>query len=214
MPVSEASRAHTEVWRRPRADTRAGGEGIMVHGDVRRQWRGAAIVATAVVGLAACTQEGTQTSGPQIEDKTVRVTLASPSMKVSFLSVQVLEPKVVQRVEQGTGKVVSPPVLRATVKVKNTSEDQAARLISGEVKYLGQDSQPIQLAKDRTDTGFKFLSYEDRLDPGMEASRDVEVPFPAVALADRTLQEIRLEVDYIPLSFKRDAVKLKASLAQ
>jgi hypothetical protein len=186
----------------------------MVHRDARRHWRGAAIVAVTVIGLAACTQQSTQTSGPQVEDKTVPVTLASPSTNVSFLSVQVLEPKVVQRVEQGTGKVVSPPVLRATVKVKNTSEDQAARLVSGAVKYLGQASQPIQLAKDRSDTTFKFLSYEDRLDPGMEASRDVEVPFPAVALADHTLREIRLEVDYIPMSFRQDTAKIKASLGQ
>jgi hypothetical protein len=37
--------------------------------------------------------------------------------------------------------------------------------------------------------------------------------FPAVALKDSTLRDIRLEVDYIPLAFKQDAVKLEASLA-
>jgi hypothetical protein len=186
----------------------------MIHRDARRLWRGAAAMAAAtVVGLGACAQQETQSSGPQIEDKTFRVTLASPATKLSFLAVQVLEPKVVQRVEQGTGKVIYPPMLRATVKVKNTSEDQAVRLISGEFKYLGPDSQPIQLAKERRDTTFKFYSYtEERLDPGMEASRDVEVPFPAVALKDSTLRDIGLEVDYIPLSFKQQAVKIRASL--
>jgi hypothetical protein len=188
----------------------------MIDRDARRLWRGAAAIAAAtVVGLGACAQQETQSSGPPIEDKTFRVTLASPATKFSFLAVQVLDPKVVQRVEQGTGKVIAPPMLRATVKVKNTSEDQAVRLISGEFKYLGPDSQPIQLAKERSDTTFKFYSYtEERLDPGMEASRDVEVPFPAVALKDSTLRDIGLQVDYIPLSFKRDGVKLRASLAQ
>jgi hypothetical protein len=188
----------------------------MIHRNARRLWRGAAAIAVAtVVGPAACSQQATQSTGPQIEDKTFRVTLASPSTKLSFLAVQVLEPKVLQRVEQGTGKVVYPPMLRATVKVKNTSEDQAVRLISGAVKYLGPDSQPIQLAKERSDTTFKFYSYgEERLDPGMEASRDVEIPFPAVALKDSTLRDIRLEVDYIPLSFKQEAVKIQASLGQ
>jgi hypothetical protein len=186
----------------------------MIYRNARRPWRTTATIAVAtVVGLAACTQQDTQSSGPKIEDKTFRVTLASPATKLSFLAVQVLEPKVVQRVEQGTGKVVYPPMLRATVKVKNTSEDQAVRLISGEVEYLGADSRPIQLPKERSDTTFKFYSYtEERLDPGMEASRDVEVPFPAVALKDSTLRDIRLEVDYIPLSFKQEAVKIQASL--
>jgi hypothetical protein len=175
-------------------------------------WVGAALLAA---GLAACGQKEEQASAPQVEEKTIAVTPGTASVKASFLAGELQEMKVTERVEKGTGKVVDPPKLRATLKLKNASENRAARLISGKVEYADAEGKAIPLAEGRGDTSFKFYSYgPDRLDPGMETSQSIEVPFPAAALKDKKLKDIRLELGYIPAPYKEETVHIQVSLGK
>jgi len=110
---------------------------------------------------------------------------------------------------------VDPPKLRATLKLKNSSENQAARLISGKIEYADAQGKLIPLAEGRGDTSFKFYSYgPDRLDPGLETSQSIEVPFPAAPLKDKTLRDIRLELSYIPTPYKEETVHIQVSLGK
>jgi hypothetical protein len=173
-------------------------------------WGGALAVA---VSLAACTQQGTQNTGPVVEDRTFSLRPAALTTTAPFLNVHLDNLKVTQRVEQGTGNVVDPPTLSATLKVRNTSEDHALRLIAGEVRYLDGDGKPIRLAAGREEPRFEFYSYSaERLDPGKEISRDVSLSFPATALKDKTLRQIRLQLDYIPVPYREEAIQLPVAL--
>ena len=172
-------------------------------------------VGLLAMGLAACSQQEQQAAAPQIEEKSFAVSPASASVKASFLTGELRDMKVTERVEQGTGKVVDPPKLRATLKLKNTSDNQAARLISGKVEYADAEGKPIPLAEGRGDTSFKFSSYQtERLDPGQETSQSVDVPFPAAALKDKKLRDIRLELRYIPTPFKEETINIRVSVGQ
>jgi hypothetical protein len=71
----------------------------------------------------------------------------------------------------------------------------------------------IPLAEGRGNTTFKFPYYQDRLDPGMATSVDVDVPFPAAALEERRLGEVRLELAYIPTPFREESVRIQVGLA-
>lgn len=170
---------------------------------------GAGFVAT----LAACGQKAEQSAAPQVQEKSFTVTPASASVKISFLTGQLQDVKVTERVEQGTGKVVDQPRLHATLKLKNTSPDQAARLISGKIIYADMEGKPISLAEGRGDTSFSLPSYQsDRLDPGKETSHDIDVPFPAAGLQTEKLGDIRLELTYIPMPYKIETVKIPVAL--
>ncbi len=116
--------------------------------------------------------------------------------------------------EQGTGKVVDLPKLGATLKLKNTSENQAARPISGKIEYVDAEGRLIPLAEGRGETSFQFPYYQDRLDPGKEASLNIEVPFPAAALKEKKLRDIRLELAYIPTPYKEEVVSIPVSIGQ
>jgi hypothetical protein len=182
----------------------------MAHRSPWTMWGGALAVA---VGLAACTQQSTQNTGPVVEDLTFSLRPAALTTTAPFLSLHLDALKVTQRVEQGTDKVVDPPTLSATLKVRNTSEDHALRLIAGEIRYLDGDGKPIQLAAGREEPRFEFYSYSaERLDPGKEISRDVSLSFPAAALKDKTLREIRLQLDYIPIPYREETVKFPVAL--
>lgn len=174
-------------------------------------WLGAVLL---VLGLAACSQQDQQTSVPQFEEKTFSLSPGSGIVKVSFLTGELQDMKVWERVEKGTENIVEQPMLRATLKLKNTSENQAARPIAGTIEYVDAEGKAIRLADNRGDATFKFYSYQERLDPGMEITQSIEVPFPVAALKEKTLRDIRLELAYIATPYKEETVSVPVALKQ
>jgi len=180
----------------------------------RRWWIGG--LGAGILALAACSQQGQSTvaSIAQPTEKTFTLNPNNTAVTVGFLAGQLQDLRVTEQVEQGTGKVVEPPLLHATLKLKNVSGDQAARLISGKLQYLGPDGNPILPAKDRRDTGFTFDAYQtNRLDPGTQTSQDIEVPFPRAALENHTLRNIRLDLTFTPLPYKEESVSVPVSVS-
>lgn len=167
-----------------------------------------------VGGVVGCSQEEetTTTAAPRIEERTIGLSPAQASVNASFLQGQLENMRVYHRVEEGTGKIVEPPKFRATLKLTNSSADQTARPITGELTYLDEAGTAIPLAEGRGETTFKFPYYQDRLDPGMATSVDVDVPFPVAALDKKRLGEVRLELAYIPTPFREESVTIPVGL--
>jgi len=168
---------------------------------------GVTIVATGVAWMTlGCSQQQSGT-GSVIEDKTYTVTPASMSVKAGIITGEVTEMKVTERVEKGSGRVVSPAKLTGTLKLKNSSKDQAVRLVGGKILYIDAQGQPIKLEERRTEPTIKFATYgAERLDPGQDATQSMDVDFPADALKAKKLKEIRLELAYIPSPYKEETV--------
>ncbi|MBI3078632.1 MAG: hypothetical protein HYY85_16860 [Deltaproteobacteria bacterium] len=173
-----------------------------------------ASLAVVVAGVAACSQQQQATATPQPEEKTFALSPASAPVRAAFLTGELQDLKVTGRVEPGSGKFADPPQLQATLKLKNTSNDQTARLIGGEIGYVDGAGEPIPLAEDQRKTTFQFSSWQtERLNPGMEISQHIEVPFPAAAIEEKKLRGIRLELSYIPTPYKEETVSIPVSLA-
>ena len=171
------------------------------------KWMGLTILAAAVAVMAVgCSPQPSGTAAV-IEDKTYTVTPASVKVKAGILTGEVTEMKVTERVEKGSGRVVAPAKLSGTLKLKNSSKDQAVRLIAGKIQYIDAQGQPIRLVEGRTEPLIKFATYgAERLDPGQDATQSVDVEFPAEALKAKKLKEIRLELAYIPSPYKEETV--------
>jgi hypothetical protein len=144
-----------------------------------------------------------------VETKTIPLKPNVTFVKASFLTGELQDMRVRERVERGTGKVVGTPVFRATLKVTNDSRDQAARLIGGKIEYI----DPVGNVIDLPHTTFTFIGIPtDRLDPGMHASQVIEVPFPASVLKPNGLREVSLELTYLPIPYRRDTVNIPVYL--
>jgi hypothetical protein len=171
------------------------------------KWVGVTIVVTAVAVMAlGCSQQSSGTA-VVIEDKTYTVTPASVKVKAGIVTGDVTEMKVTERVEKGSGRVVSPAKLTGTLKLKNSSKDQAVRLVGGKIQYIDAQGQPMKLEETRTEPSIKFATYgAERLDPGQDATQSLDVDFPAEALKAKKLKEIRLELTYIPSPYKEETV--------
>ena len=180
-----------------------------------RTWVGVMMVTTAVavMTLGCSQQSGTAVV---IEDKVYTVTPASVTVKAGIVTGEVTEMKVTERIEKGSGRLVSPAKLTGTLKVKNSSKDQAVRLIGGKIQYIDAQGQPIKLEGARTEPAIKFTTYgsSERLDPGQEATQSMDVEFPAEALKAKKLKEIRLELAYIPSPYKEETVNFTVSITE
>ena len=180
-----------------------------------RWWRwglGAALV--AVVGwmvLGPAPQPAA--TAAVIDDKTYTVTPAAMKVKAGIVTGDITEMKVTERVEQGSGRVVSAAKLTARLVLKNSSANQTVRLVAGTIQYIDVQGRPIKLEDARTEPTLKFSTYgSDRLDPGQEASQSLDVDFPAEALKAKKLKEIRLELAYIPSPYREETINFIVSV--
>jgi hypothetical protein len=166
--------------------------------------------AVAMMTLGCSQQSGTAV---MIEDKVYTVTPASVKVKAGIVTGDVTEMKVTERVEKGSGRIVSPAKLTGMLKLKNSSKDQAVRLVGGKIQYIDAQGQPIKLEGTRTEPTIKFATYgSERLDPGQDATQSVDVDFPAEALKAKKLKEIRIELAYIPSPYKEETVNFTVSI--
>jgi len=122
---------------------------------------------------------------------------------------------VTERIETGSGRIVTPAKLTGSLKLKNTSANESVRLIGAKIFYLDGQGRPMNLEDSRTAPILKLDGYgAERLDPGQEATQAVDVEFPAAALKAKSLKDIRLELTYIQSPYKAEAVTFAVTIAE
>ena len=152
---------------------------------------------------------------PVVSDKVYTVTPDSVKVTAGIVTGELTEMKVTERVEEGTGRIVSPAKLTGKLVLKNISADQTVRLIAGKILYIDVQGQPIQLKEDRTDPTISVgSSYgaPERLDPGKDVTQTVDANFPVDALKAKKLKEIRLGLSYIPSPFMEEKLDFVVSI--
>jgi hypothetical protein len=175
-------------------------------------------IASAV--FAAVTLGCTPTQAPRgaaVNDKIYPVTPGAVTVQGSLLSGALTEMKVVERIEDGSGRIDQPARLTGKLVLTNVSKDQSLRVLGGKLLYIDMQGKPIPLEDKRTEPTLKVASSygsQERLDPGQDAAQQVEAEFPVAALKMKRLKEIRLEVLYIPSAYKQETMNFGVSIAQ
>ena len=178
--------------------------------------RSALAAAVLAAITAGCSPQQAQQAAT-VSDKTYAVKPDALTVTGSLLSGALTEMKVVERVEDGSGRIDQPARLTGKLVLTNVSKDQSLRLLGGRVLYIDSQGRAIPLEDQRTaPTLNASQSYgnQERLDPGQEASQPVEAEFPAEALKMKRLKEIRLELLYIPSAYKQETMSFGVSIAQ
>lgn len=172
-------------------------------------WIGAGILLLAIAASSQAVGRASTSAPVRVDEKTIALKPGVSFVKASFLTGELQDLRVAERVARGSGKLVGPPVFRAKLTVINDSTDQAARLIGGKIEYIGPEGKAIDLPH----SSFSFIAAPtNRLDPGMRTSQVIEVPFPASALKPNGLREVSLELIYLPIPYHEDTVNIPVSL--
>jgi hypothetical protein len=179
-----------------------------------RKLIGVMAVTAVVAAIFGCTPKP-PVAMAVIEDKVYTVTPDQVQVRAGIVTGEVTEMKVTERVEQGTGRVDSPAKLTAKLKLTNSSTDQSVRLVGGKILYIDDRGQPIKIEEARAEPALKFptgYNTPDRLDPGQDATQSVEVDFPAEALKEKKLKEIRIELVYLPSAYRMQTANFGVSI--
>ena len=169
--------------------------------------------ATAAM-TAGCSPQSTAVAAA-ISEKVYTVTPDTLQVKAGIVSGEVTEMKVMERVEDGSGKVTTPAKLTGKLVLKNVSADQSVRLLGGKILYIDSRGQSIKLDGDRAEPTIRIASgygSSDRLDPGQGATHALDAEFPVEALKAKTLKEIRVDLEYIPSAYKQETLTFPVSI--
>ena len=146
-----------------------------------------------------------------IDEKIYAVTPPTMTLKAGVVTGEVTEMRVTERIEQGSNRVVSPAKLTARIALKNTSANQSVRMVTGTIKYIDAQGQPITLEDNRADPIVKFASTE-RLDPGQETTEGIDVEFPTAGLKANAVKTIRLNLAYVPSPYREESASFPVSI--
>ena len=164
---------------------------------------------------AACTPPAPQ-NRPAVSDKTYAVSPDAVTVKGGVLTGALSEMKVVERVEEGSGRIDQAAKLTGKLVLTNASKDQTLRLVGGKFLYLDLQGKPIVLEDNRTapsiQVGGSGYSANDRLDPGQSSSQTLDAEFPVAALKAKNLKEVRLELSFIPSQFREETLNFAVSI--
>ncbi len=151
--------------------------------------------------------------GAAIVDRVYPVTPSSITVKTGMITGEVIELTVTERVEKDSERVVSPARLTGTLRLVNTSLNRTVRLVEGKVLFIDASGQRIKPDAAHADPIITFSTYgNERLDPGQDASRALDVEFPVEALTANRLKEIRLDLAYIASPFREETVNFVVSI--
>ena len=176
-----------------------------------------AIASAVLAALTVGCTPSPQAPRAVISDKTYAVAPGAITVKSGMLSGALTEMKVVERVEDGSGRIDMPARLTGKLVLTNVSKDQSVRLLGGKLLYIDAQGKPIPLEDKRTEPTLKASPQyggQERLDPGQDATQQVEAEFPVAALQMKHLKEIRLELLYIPSAYKQETMNFGVSVAQ
>ena len=179
-----------------------------------RAFMGVMMASTVASAILGCAPPPPATEA-MVEDKLYTVTPDQVKVKAGIVTGEMTEMKVTERVEKGSGRITAPAKLSGQLKLTNGSTDQTVRLVGGKILYIDDQGQVIKIEEARTEPVLKFpTSYNtpDRLDPGQHATQSVEVDFPTAALQEKKLKEIRIELVYIPSSYKMQTANFAVSI--
>jgi hypothetical protein len=182
----------------------------------KRTKMAAALVAATAVALAAGCSPQQKAAALPINDKVYSVTPDVVKVKAGFVVGEMTELKVMERVEEGSGRVETPARLTGKLALKNVSADQTVRLLDGRITYIDAQGKPIVLEDNRTAPLVKFAGgygSPERLDPGQTATLPIEAEFPVEALKAKRLKDIRLWLSYIPSAYREDNLNFTVSIA-
>jgi hypothetical protein len=150
-----------------------------------------------------------------VKDKIYSVTPDAMKVKSGIVTGELTEMKVTERIEEGSGRIASPAKLSGKLVLKNVSADQTLRLLAGKIVYIDIQDKPIVLEDNRTAPMLKVASSygsQERLDPGQDTTQSVDADFPVEALKAKRLKQIRLELSYIPSSFREETMNFGVSI--
>jgi hypothetical protein len=162
------------------------------------------IVLSLAIGIFGCTKGG-KVEAPTQEQITKNLVPPKAELKGQNFLVELNELQVVMSVDIASKEIVETPSLRGYIKITNKSKDildiQAVTL-----EYLDEAGKPIPFKSGEKIS--KISLFFKPLKPEEITEGSLDVTIPKMAIKEKALGKIEINLVYVPSPLKRDTLTL------
>jgi len=158
-----------------------------------------------------CEKKAEVPEAPKTEEITVSLTPATQEVKGEQFTLQLSNLRLIKTVDKSTKELTTTPSLRGTIKILNHSKN-ILDVQGVTIQYLDSSGNLIPFK-----TGEKKVtvsSYWADLEPGKESESYLDATVPIVAIKEKSLNKIQVNVVYIPSPLKREALDIPVKMEE
>jgi hypothetical protein len=158
-----------------------------------------------IIGFLGCSKEEKKMGGPKQERITKNLTPAKSELKGQNFFVELTDLQVLTVVDTASKEIVETPTLKGHIKITNKSKDildiQAVTL-----EYLDEAGKPIPFKpEEKIDKVYPFWKA---LQPEGITEGTLDVTIPKMAVKEKSLRRIEIDLVYVPSPLKRETLTL------
>ena len=158
-----------------------------------------------IIGFLGCSKEEKKVEGPKQERITKNLVPPKAEIKGENFLVEVSDLKVFMDVDTASKEIVETPNLRGYIKITNKSKDildiQAVTL-----EYLDEAGKPIPFKSGEKISKASLFLKSIKPEEVTEGSLDVTIP--RMAVKEKALGKIEINLVYVPSPLKRETLIL------
>src|SRR5512136_2427943 len=163
------------------------------------------IALSLIIGFLGCSKEEKKMEGPKQERITKNLVPPKSELKGQNFFVELNDLKVVTTVNTATKEIIETPSLKGNIKITNKSKDildiQAVTL-----EYLDEAGKPIPFKpEEKIDKVYPFWKA---LQPEGIAEGSLDITIPKMAIKEKPLAKIEINLVYVPSPLKRETLIL------
>jgi hypothetical protein len=158
-----------------------------------------------IIGFLGCSKEEKKAEGPKQERITKSLVPPKSELKGQNFLVELSDLQVLTVVDTASKEMVETPTLTGNIKITNKSNDildiQAVTL-----EYLDEAGKPIPYKSgEKIVTASLFLKA---IKPGEITEGSLDVTIPRMAIREKSLGRIQINLVYVPSPLKRETLIL------
>jgi hypothetical protein len=160
-------------------------------------------------GYLGCTQEKKSVDTSKQEQVTKSLVPAKAEVKGQNFLLELSDLQVVTQVNKASKEIMDTPALKGRIKITNQSTDNLE--IQGvTLEYLDQAGQPIPFSSGEKIS--KATIFLQAIKPGEVSEGSLDATIPKMAVKEKALGKIEVNLVYIPTPLKREKLSFDQKL--
>jgi len=157
------------------------------------------------IGFLSCSKEEKKVEGPKQEQITKSLVPPKAELKTQNFLVELSDLQVVMSVDTASKEIIETPSLRGNIKITNKSKD-ILDIQGVTLEYLDEAGKPIAFKSGEKVS--KVSAFWQPLKPETNFEGSIDATIPRVAVKEKALGKLEINVVYIPSLLKRETLTL------
>ena len=158
-----------------------------------------------IIGFLGCSKEEKKVEGPKQERITKSLVPPKAELKGQNFLVEVSDLQVLTVVDSASKEIVETPTLKGSIKITNKSQD-ILDIQGVTLEYLDGAGKPIAFTSGEKVS--KVSLFLKATKPGETTEGSLDATIPRMAVKEKALGKIEINLVYIPSPLKRETLTL------